>query len=175
MNFRILISSLALGCLTLLAHAQEKSAGGAAEKPAAGPSRIYKCGNEYTNTASDEQVKKCTLIKGGNVTVVPAQKIAVATPNATARSASAGAARPDSAAQRERDHDARAILEVELKKTETRLADLQKEYNAGEPEKRGDEARNYQKYLDRVAELKASILRTESDIGGIKRELGRLP
>ena len=39
----------------------------------------------------------------------------------------------------------------------------------------GPEHRNYQKYLDRVAELKAAIARNESDIAGIRRELGRLP
>jgi hypothetical protein len=52
---------------------------------------------------------------------------------------------------------------------------LQKEYNAGEPEKLGPEARNHQKYLDRVADLKASITRNEEDIAGIRREMGRLP
>jgi hypothetical protein len=52
---------------------------------------------------------------------------------------------------------------------------LLKEYNNGEPEKIGGEARNYQKYLDRVTELKASLARNESDIAGIRRELGRVP
>lgn len=37
----------------------------------------------------------------------------------------------------------------------------------------GSEARNHQKYLDRVAELKASIARNLSDIASIRRELGR--
>ena len=77
--------------------------------------------------------------------------------------------------QKARDADARAILEVELRKAEARQAELQKEYNNGEPDKLGPETRNHQKYLDRVAELKASILRNESDIAGIKRELGRVP
>jgi hypothetical protein len=36
--------------------------------------RIYRCGNEYTNTVSDAQAKNCKLISGGNVTVVQAQK-----------------------------------------------------------------------------------------------------
>ena len=49
------------------------------------------------------------------------------------------------------------------------------EYKNGEPEKRGDEARNFQKYLDRVADIKASITRNESDIAGIRRELSRVP
>ena len=39
--------------------------------------------------------------------------------------------------------------------------------------KQGAEARNHQKYLDRVAELKAAIARNEEDIAGIKRELTR--
>ena len=77
--------------------------------------------------------------------------------------------------QRARDSDSRLILEAELKKSESRLAELQKEYNNGEPEKQGIEARNYQRYLDRVAELKASIARSQSDIAGLKREISRLP
>jgi hypothetical protein len=53
--------------------------------------------------------------------------------------------------------------------------ELLKEYNNGEPDKRGDEVRNHQKYLDRVAELKANLARNESDMAGIRRELGRVP
>jgi len=49
-------------------------------------------------------------------------------------------------------------LKTNLRREEGRLADLQREYNNGEPERRGDE-RNYQRYLDRVAELKAGIAR----------------
>jgi hypothetical protein len=82
--------------------------------------------------------------------------------------------RVDADDQRARDADARLILESELKKAEARLSVLVKEYNNGEPEKLGPEHRNHQKYLDRVAELKAGIARTETDISGIKRELGRV-
>jgi hypothetical protein len=82
--------------------------------------------------------------------------------------------RVDPADQRSRDSDARAILEGELRRTQARQADLQKEYNNGEPEKQGLETRNHQKYLDRVADLKAGITRNEEDIAGIRRELGRL-
>ena len=82
--------------------------------------------------------------------------------------------RVDADEQRARDSDARAILEAELKKAEARQEDMVKEYNNGEPEKMGPEHRNHQKYLDRVAELKASIARNENDIAGIKRELGRV-
>ena len=34
--------------------------------------RIYRCGNEYTNTVTEAQAKNCKLISGGNVTVVQA-------------------------------------------------------------------------------------------------------
>lgn len=144
---------------------------------------IYRCGNEYTNTVSESQKAHCKLIEGGNFTVVPGfkapgagagQPVKVA---ATAAAAAAGQAgsRVDSAEQKSRDSDARRILEAELRKAEARQNELAREYNNGEPEKRGDEARNYQKYLDRVAELKASLARNESDINGIRRELLRVP
>ena len=133
--------------------------------------RIYRCGNEYTNTVSEAQAKNCKLVSGGNVTVVQSAKPA-------APKASTGPASPsrmDSADQRAKDSDARRILESELKKAETKQAELLKEYNNGEPEKTGPEFRNHQKYLERTAELKAAIARNESDIAGIRRELNRLP
>src|SRR5262249_11327309 len=68
---------------------------------------------------------------------------------------------------------ARRILGDELRKEEDRLAALQKEYNNGEPERRGDE-RNYQRYLDRVSEMKAGIARKEADIAALKREIAKL-
>jgi len=51
---------------------------------------------------------------------------------------------------------------------------LRQEFNNGEPERRGDE-RNYQKYLDRVAEMRSAIQRKEGDVAALKRELGKLP
>ena len=129
--------------------------------------RIYRCGNEYTNTVSEAQAKNCKLISGGNVTVVQAQRPAPAT-----RVASAGQ-KVDANDQRAKDSDARLILESELKRAEARQAELLKEYNNGEPEKLGPEGRNNQKYVERVAELKASINRNEADIAGIRREIAR--
>ena len=140
--------------------------------------RIYRCGNEYTNTVTEAQAKTCKLISGGNVTVVQGQRPAGGASGGggvKVASAPSTAPRIDSADQRSKDSDARLILEAELKKAEARQIELQKEYNKGEPEKLGPEARNHQKYLDRVAELKAAITRNESDMAGIRRELGRLP
>jgi hypothetical protein len=140
--------------------------------------RIYRCGNEYTNTVPNAQTRGCKLVAGGNVTVVQGTRPAASAPAraaATSTAAPSGGQRVDAGEQKSRDSDARRILESELKKAEARQAELLKEYNNGEPEKIGGEARNYQKYLDRVAELKASLARNESDIAGIRRELGRVP
>lgn len=139
--------------------------------------RIYRCGNEYTNTVTEAQAKTCKLVSGGNVTVVQGQKPAAAAPGVKVASAppASSAPRIDSADQKAKDSDARLILEAELKKAEARQIELSKEYNNGEPEKLGPETRNHQKYLDRVSELKAALSRNESDISGIRRELGRLP
>ncbi|MDP1656244.1 MAG: hypothetical protein Q8K91_04820 [Hylemonella sp.] len=132
--------------------------------------RIYRCGNEYTNTIPESQKGRCKLLDGGNVTVVQNQRPA---PLRVASAAQAGS-RIDTPEQRSRDSDARLILESELRKAELRREELLKDYNNGEPEKLGPETRNHQKYLDRVAELKANIERNDSDIAGIRRELGRV-
>jgi SMC interacting uncharacterized protein involved in chromosome segregation len=107
------------------------------------------------------------------VTVVPATRPrpAAAASGANGRS---GEGRVDPADQRARDSDARRILGEELKREEERLAALRSEFNNGQPERRGDE-RNYQKFIDRVAEMRAAIARKESDIAALKREIAKLP
>ncbi len=131
--------------------------------------RIYRCGNEYTNTVTVAEAKNCKLVSGGNVTVVQSIK-----PNTTrVAAATQPSQRVDAGDQRAKDSDSRLILESELKRAEALQAELLREYNKGEPEKLGPETRNHQKYLDRVAELKAKIARNESDIEGIRRELLR--
>ena len=143
---------------------------------------IYRCGNEYTNTVSDPAARGCKLIEGTNVTVVPAVRLPAPVSASRASAATASTATPsfagqrvDAGEQRARDADARQILNAELKKAEARQSELQREYNNGEPERRGDETRNYQKYLDRVAEIKANLARNESDMASIRRELARQP
>ncbi len=165
MKHTLLISScsllLALGCATASAE-------------------VYRCSSadgkstEYINNVKDAQLRGCKTMQGGNVTVVqstPVQK----TPVRVAAAGQSGVRTDGGPDQKARDSDSRSILESELKKAETKLADQQKEYNNGEPEKQGIEGRNYQRYLDRVAELKDSIARNLSDIAGLKREISRLP
>ena len=157
--------------------------------PAAAQERIYRCGNEYTNQIKGRS--GCKLVEGGNVTVVRGTAPSGAAPSAAPAPRPSGggggsdgsaaprvasnppaAPRIDTPDQRARDSDAKTILEQELRRAEQRQSELKKEYNNGEPERQGNE-RNYQKYLDRVAEMKASIARNQSDIDGLRRELGR--
>jgi len=149
---------------------------GAVVAPSRAQDAIYRCGNEYTNTKPDARSSKgCKLVEGGNVTVVQGTAVPKSSaPKATAAQGN-NTSRVDAVQQKSRDSDMRRILQDELKKAQTRLEELKQEYNNGEPEKLGPETRNHQKYLDRVAELKASLARTESDIAGIRREMDRLP
>ena len=132
----------------------------------------YRCPNNvFTNTitAKEADAKGCKAMEAQQPTTIPAPKLrsgAVAAPSGSA------ASRVDAQEQKARDTDARKILQDELIKAQAQLDALQKEYNNGQPERKGDE-KNYQKYLDRAADLKASIARTESDISAITRELAK--
>ncbi|MEP6505893.1 MAG: hypothetical protein ABJD97_21345 [Betaproteobacteria bacterium] len=133
----------------------------------------YQCpGNVFTNTitAKEAEAKGCKSKEAQQPTTIPAPKVR-ANGNASA-SPSGPASRVDAQEQKARDTDARKILQDELIKAQGQLETLQKEYNNGQPERRGDE-KNFQKYLDRTADLKASIARTESDIAAITRELAK--
>ena len=140
----------------------------------------YQCpGNVFTNTisAKEAETRKCTPREAREPTTItgPKPRVVPAAANPVAPGGSGPVTvRVDPADQRARDSDARRILETELRTEEERLAALQKEFNNGEPERQGNE-RNYQKYLDRVADMKASIARKEADIAAIKRELSKLP
>jgi hypothetical protein len=138
---------------------------------------VYRCPGPpvlYTDalTAQEARERGCRTIEGAPITIVPAVKPRPAP--AANPVLKPGEGRVDPAEQRARDSDARRILGDELRREEERLAALRKDFNNGEPERNGDE-RNFQRYLDRVAELKAAIARKEADVAAIKRELGKLP
>lgn len=138
---------------------------------------VYRCPGSpvlYTDALSAKQAQErgCRKVEGAPVTIVQTPKPRpAATPAPAARPPDS---RVDPTQQRERDSDARRILQNELEREEDRLAELRAEYKNGQPDRLGSE-RNYQKYLDRVAELKASIARKEGDIEAIKRELKKHP
>lgn len=148
---------------------------------AQGDAPVFRCpGNPvlYTDAISAKEAKDkgCRTLEGAPISVIAAPKRASAP--AASGSATASPSRPDSRVdpndQRARDSDARRILEAELRREEQRLAEMKTEYNNGEPERLGSE-RNYQRYLDRVNDLKSGITRKESDIAALKRELSKLP
>jgi hypothetical protein len=143
-----------------------------------GTKPVYRCPGPpvlYTDALSAQEAKDkgCRTIEGTPITVVqgPARR-------APAPAAPAAASKPgekvDPAAQRARDTDARRILSEELQREEERLAALKQEFNGGEPERRGDE-RNFARYQERVAEMRAAIQRKEADIAALRRELAKLP
>lgn len=162
-----------------LAAATLLTAAAQAQQPAAAV--VYKCpGNPvlYTDALTAEQARArgCTTIEGAPISVVQGSRRPAAAPAASFASAGkeAGPQRVDPGVQRARDSDARRILGEELAREEALLAELRRDYNGGQPERQGDE-RNYQRYLDRVAEMKAGIARKEADIAALKRELAKLP
>ena len=152
---------------------------------------VYRCPGPpvlYTDALTPEEARQrgCRTIEGAPVTVIQGARPRAAAPstakggasgtsaNGSASASSGADARVDPAAQRLRDADARRILEAELRREEDKLSLQKREFNNGEPERRGDE-RNFQNYLDRVAQMKAGIARTDSDIAALKREIGKLP
>lgn len=157
---------------------------GAQTASAASGSPVYRCPGPpvlYTDAMSPQEAREkgCRTIEGTPITVIQGRPKAPAANAAGGNGGTATAPRPadsrvDPGAQRQRDGEARRILADELKKEEDRLVAMQKDYNNGEPERQGDE-RNYARYLERVAEMKAAITRKEADIAALKREIAKLP
>ncbi len=146
---------------------------------------VYRCpGNPvlYTDAISEKEAKDrgCRTIEGAPITIIQSTPmtrregapVPLSNPSTTARLEPT--ARVEPSKQRARDTDRKAILAAELRRDEQVMAELLREYNNGEPERQGNE-RNYQKYLDRVTDMKMSIARKENDIAALKRELSKLP
>ncbi len=175
MTHRLLVLPLlvSIGLLPALASAQ---------------GTVYRCPGPpvlYTDSLTPKEAadRGCRSIEGAPVSVVQAPRPKLPptttsnpTPSSIPSTPSGGAgenSRIDSSTQRARDSDRRTVLQAELSAAERRLAELKAEYNNGNPERRGDE-RNFAKYQERVADLKAQIDRQESDLQAIRRELGKL-
>ena len=149
---------------------------------AATAATVYRCPGPpilYTDqiTPQEAKEKNCRTIEGAPVTIVQTAKPAPAAARkgegSAGREGRGAESKVDPNAQRQRDGDARKLLEAELQREETRLADLQREFNNGEPERLGGE-RNAQKYIERVADMRAQIARKQEDIVAIKREIAKL-
>jgi predicted lipid-binding transport protein (Tim44 family) len=130
---------------------------------------VFRCpGNLYTDALSAKEAndKGCKTLEGAPITVIQSIKPTVKSSGAP----TPGGEKVAADEQKARDSDKRRILEAELRKEEDALAALQKQFNSGQPERLGEE-RNYQKYQDRVNELKAAVTRKQADVDALKREL----
>ncbi|MBV8500399.1 MAG: hypothetical protein JO006_01630 [Paucibacter sp.] len=139
-------------------------------------STVYRCPGPpvlYTDglSAKEAAEKGCRTVEGTPITIVQMPK----RPSSGALEAQRESNKIEAGQQKARDDERRKVLEGELRDSERKLAEAQAEYNGGNGERRGDEARNYQKFLDRMADLKASINRQEADIQALKREISKLP
>ncbi|MGE5650782.1 MAG: DUF4124 domain-containing protein [Bacillota bacterium] len=158
-----LVGLLLLGAAAGYAHAQNE---------------VYLCVDEhgkkeYKNTGLTKGCKKVDL---PGITMIPAPPKRTAAQNPPARTAASSPSdfpKVDGDTQKARDNDRKQILLDEMKSEEQKLANLKKEFNNGEPERRGDE-RNYAKYQERVGAMKEDIGRTEKNIEALRREIGNL-
>jgi len=126
--------------------------------------RIYRCGNEYTNNERFARERGCRRVEGGNITVLETAPRAGGGGSRSSGSSPPNAPRVTPAQQTARDSDARAILNAELMRAETRLDAIRKEYSEAPPERTETQ----------TEELKATLARAEADVEGIKREIARM-
>ena len=146
------------------------------------PAEIYRCGNAYTNQPVPGA--ECTRLGAAPVTVIEGTRVHANAPAYTGPAPSTRATPPtaalapqakvDAQEQKERDQQARQILEAELAKAIAAQADIARLWNNGEPIKQGDEFKNPAKYQERVAQLRMGLMRAEADIAGLRRELARM-
>ena len=150
------------------------------------PAEIYRCGNAYTNQpvpgadCARMGATPVTVIEGTRVhahaaaSTAPVPSAPATGTRATPTPEAAANAKVDAQAQKERDGQARQILEAELVKAQAQQAEIARLWNNGEPHKQGDEFKNPARYQERVAQMRMALMRSESDIAGLRRELARL-
>ncbi len=132
---------------------------------------------EYKNTGVTKNCKKVDL--PAITTVAAPTRRAAPSGNSTNSTSKPSASSPadfpkvDSNTQKKRDSDSRQIFEDELRAEEQKLANFKKEFNGGQPERRGDES-NFAKYQERVQQMRDDIARTEKNIEALKREMANV-
>lgn len=141
-------------------------------------SDVYICktengGREYRNTGATKDCRKMEMPPGTVIAAPVAKRPVTQTSSLRPGTSPAEFPKVDSATQKARDTDRRQILVDEMRIEEQKLAELKKDFNNGEPERRGDE-RNYAKYQERLALMKDDLSRTEKNIEALKREIGNL-
>lgn len=158
------VCALGLAMCAILACAGESVPGAAS---------VYRCGNAYTN--QPEPGQRCQSLRTANVTVIEGTQVQASTTMRGPALVAPGGVQVDSTEQRQRDTQARAVLQAEWQRAQAQHQQLLAEWNQGQPERRADEHRQPQKYQERVAQLRAAVQRSSADLAGLQRELARLP
>jgi hypothetical protein len=128
----------------------------------------------YQNTGS---ARGCKRVEVPPLITVPAPKVPAG--GASPRPAPNGVTpasfpKVEADTQRLRDTERRRILEDELKAEEDKLGKLRTEFNNGQPERQGDETRNFARYQERVVRMQEDIQRGENNVLALRRELAML-
>jgi hypothetical protein len=133
--------------------------------------QIYRCESaDGTPLFQNTPGKNCKAMDLPSLTTIPSVRLPSTTGRGPSTATPSDFPRVEAAAQRSRDSDRRRILEDELGREQSKLEEIRREYNNGEPERLGNE-RNYQRYLDRVERLKGEIARSETNLSSLRREL----
>ncbi len=118
----------------------------------------------YTNDTRDTQGKKCTVLSR-EINVVPAPPKRAAKPQGYPEESSS-----DRASAKERQ---REILEKELAREESMLADAQKALDAQQSVRYGNE-HNYARVLERLQPFKDNVELHQKNVEALRRELANL-
>ena len=140
---------------------------------------VYRCPGPpplYTDNLSPPDARKLQCIELSDIPLTiaqPRRRLQASTYSNTNKTASAPITTSDypnnsnirisSAEQKARDRDAKRILQEELAREELSLQELTRELNNGQPDRKANE-KNYQRYLDRVAQMQDQLARKKADI-----------
>ena len=125
---------------------------------------------EYRNTGDTRGCRKLDLEA---ISTIPSPTLPSSPPQQAKAAADTSFPRIESQLQKRRDQDRMQILLEEIRNEESKLSELRREFQNGEPERLGSE-RNYAKYQERVAMMKEEMMRTEKNIEALRREISQL-
>ncbi len=124
-----------------------------------------------TNLREDTSGKDCRIVQQTRVQVVPAPSPSSSKP--AAQTAPGSFPREDSQARASARERQREILEAELEREQSLLAQARKELEEQESVRYGDE-RNYARVLERLQKYKDSVELHQKNVESLRRELTNL-
>ena len=128
--------------------------------------QIWRCGNAYTNLRPAPE-RGCVPITQAAVTLIEGTRVQVGGAQA-AVAHTEERPRVHASEQRQRDQDARAVLQAELDRARQQQQRLQRERPAADANR--DDATS----KERLQPWREAVQRNEADIAGLQREIARL-